>query len=264
MQYSWLSHWDTWGRMVVTANMMEVCCKQLSRALLHNMHPVCFCIYCMISEVERLPLHCKSFWYLRFCFLFFFCINVSLYTILVCACVTVCFIHVWMDVHVSCVCMCICITLHCLLWEIGPFLIITPKAVWMWTVSDIYTRIEGAPYDPHSSDPTPWGLQGASGELCPQHGAPWQCLDCSPLTPVLPSTETTDFERICVLFQVIHNTILVHPNVHGNGFWSSILPMPASNWPLPHVRQILSSARVHMRLQQSEFEKPSGYLPKSF
>lgn len=36
MQYSWLGHCDTLGRMVVTANMVEVCCKQLNKFMLSN------------------------------------------------------------------------------------------------------------------------------------------------------------------------------------------------------------------------------------
>lgn len=38
-------------------------------------------------------------------------------------------------------CLCIFVMLHCLLWEIGQFLI-TLKAVWVWTVSNIHTHIE--------------------------------------------------------------------------------------------------------------------------
>lgn len=149
MQYSWRSHWETW------ANMMEVCCMQLSRALLHNMHPMCFIAW----AVKWNSFSWRSVNLLNICDFRFLYIDVSIYTTILCACMIV--FHFSVNecscyVHVTYVCMCPlyaslpasrnrstsyyypegCLSVHCLIR---------------------YTYME-TQCDPNSWDPTPWIL----------------------------------------------------------------------------------------------------------
>lgn len=69
MQYSWLSHWDTWGRMEQIHNSLE------GKSFLSIFYTL-FCVYCMICKVEQLLFLCRSFLSEEFYFSLF-CINTS-------------------------------------------------------------------------------------------------------------------------------------------------------------------------------------------